>query len=70
MKTEFEIAQAVLFAEKVKKQRRDCANKTHARYISKGYRKMQVYVPSSIVQQVSQVIKNMIQNHENKEISL
>ena len=64
MKTAYEIAQAVLFAEKVKKQRRDCASKQHQKFLSMGYRKMQVYVPSCILSEVSRTIKEMIRKHE------
>ena len=66
MMSEMEIARSVLYAEKVKAQRKKAAGKQLESYASRGYRRVQTFAPAALIPEIYETIRNMIRIHEAK----
>ena len=64
MKSEFDIAEAVLFAEKIKLQRREAGTKQRKLMEQKGYKKIAVYVPVNMADELRATIRQIVQDRQ------
>ena len=64
MRTADEIAQAVIYAEKVKSQRRDAAARQRVKYQQNGYKRLQVYVPEMLLAGLYEHINSTVKTYE------
>ena len=64
MKSEYDIAEAVLFAERIKQQRREAGTKQRQIMNAKGYKKIAVYVPIEMASELRATIRQIVQDRQ------